>query len=137
MNPLSLAAGREVNADPQIFWSDRLQVFGRGVFNHDRAYDGAHEANYVQQFDPGNTIAKITASGLWVPTKRTAVTSGGGATAQAIPVVNARFFKAGDTISVGADTGKTIASVNYSTNTITVSDTAFTFANNEAVIGSG
>lgn len=100
------------------------------------AYDGAN-TSYERELRKGTIMAKITSSGQWVPCKRTVVATGGGATAQAIPVVDARAFKAGDTISVGSDTGKTIASVNYSTNTITVSDTAFAFADGEAVIGSG
>lgn len=107
-----------------------------GVVDATYAYDGSH-TGYPQRLRAGTLMAQITASKQWVPCKRTAVTPAGGATAQAIPVVDASLFKAGDTITVGSDTGKTIASVNYSTNTITVSDTAFAFANDAVVFGSG
>jgi hypothetical protein len=108
-------------------------VEGQGVIDASKAYDGAN-TNYEDELRPGTPMARITSSKLWVPCKRTSVATGGGATAQAIPVVNARAFRVGDVISVGADSGKTIASINYASNTITVSDSAFTFADGEAVI---
>lgn len=111
-------------------------VYVSGVVDATYAYDGSN-TSYEQRLRAGLLMAQITSSKLWVPCKRTQVTPAGAATAQAIPVVDASCFKAGDTISVGSDTGKTIAGVNYSTNTITVSDTAFAFGNDEAVIGSG
>lgn len=107
--------------------------YERGVIDSTNAYDGAN-TSYERELRPGLIMARVTSSKKWVPCKRTTVATGGGATAQAIPVVDARAFKAGETISVGSDTGKTIASVNYSTNTITVSDSSFTFADGEAVI---
>jgi hypothetical protein len=39
----------------------------------------------------------------------------------------------GDVITVGADTTKTISAIDYTTNTITVSDAAFTVADNDVV----
>lgn len=126
----SVGGTRTINALPTVPF-----VKIDGVIDATYAYDGSND--YPYELREGCLMAKITASGKWVPVKRTNVTADGGATATAIPVVNAAFFKVGDTITVGGDSGKTITAVNYSTNTITVSGSAFTFANDEAVIASG
>ncbi len=106
-------------------------IYGRGVIDAARAYNGAN-TNYESQIFPGTPLGRIAATKLWVPCKRTAVTASGGATSASVPVVDARNFRAGDTITVGGDTGLTISSVNYSTNTIVLSG-SITFANDEAV----
>lgn len=96
------------------------------------AYDGSN-TGYERTLRPGTLMARITATKLWVPCKRTQTNAG--ATSAAVTVDNAAFFKAGDKISVGADTNLTVSSVNYGTNTITLSG-SITYADNEAVIGS-
>lgn len=116
-----------------ILISEKAIQYTRGRFNESKAYDGAN-TGYEDELREGTLLGVITASNLWVPCKRTTVTSGGGATAAVIPVVDARAFRVGDTISVGADTGKVILSVDYAANTITITTAAFTFANSEAVV---
>lgn len=116
-----------------VLFSTKGVIYGQGVVDATKAYDGSN-TNYEDELRPGTPMGRITASKLWVPCKRTTVATGGGGTSQSIAVVDARAFRAGDTISVGADTGKTIASVNYASNTITISESAFTFADGEAVI---
>lgn len=94
--------------------------------------DGAN-GNFSYEIRAGWLMGRVTASGRWVPCKRTTVTPSGGATGTEVPVVNAAAFRVGDVISVGADTNKTITAINYGTNVITVSG-SFAFANNEAVV---
>ena len=120
------------NTPRNVLYSDKGVIYGQGVVNAALAYDGSN-TGYEGELRAGTPLGQITATKLWVPCKRTTVTSGGGATSANVPVVDARAFRAGDTISVGADTGLTVASVNYSTNTITVGS-SFTFANSEAVV---
>ncbi len=96
------------------------------------AYDGSN-TGYERTLRPGTIMARITATKLWVPCKRTQTNAG--ATSAEVTVDNAAFFKAGDKISVGADTNLTISSVDYGTNTITLSG-SITYADNEAVVGS-
>jgi hypothetical protein len=120
------------NTPRDVLLSSKGVIYGRGVIDSAKAYDGAYTL-YEDQIRAGTPLGQITASKLWVPCKRTTVTANGGATSANIPVVDARAFRAGDTISVGADTGLVIASVNYATNTITVGN-SFTFANSEAVV---
>ena len=117
-----------------------IRLPGGAIIDATYAYDGKHtdRETHIRQ---GTPLAKITASNLWVPTKRTTVSAGGSGsgagTSQEIPVVDSRAFKAGDTISVGGDTGLTVSSVDYDNDIITVSDSAFSYSTGEAVIGSG
>jgi hypothetical protein len=80
----------------------------------------------------GWLVGRVTATGRWTPCKRTQVNQAG-ATGTAFVVDNAAAFRVGDVISVGNDINKTISAVDYTTNTITVGGSAFTFADNEAV----
>jgi len=96
------------------------------------AYDGTN-TGYERTLRPGTLMARITASKLWVPCKRTQTNAG--ATSASVTVDNASFFRAGDKISVGSDTNLTVSSVDYGTNTIVLSG-SITYADNEAVIGS-
>lgn len=104
--------------------------FGRGVINHLLAYNGA-DTGYESRIWSGTPFAMITTTKLWVPCKRTTVTSAGGATATAVPVVDARAFKVGDVISVGSNTGWTITAINYTTNTLT--GASITFSSSDVV----
>jgi len=97
------------------------------------AIDGSN--TYTDEIREGTLMARITATSQWVPCKRTQVNDTG-ATAASFIVDNAAFFAAGDTITVGGDTGLTIDSVNYTTNTITLTG-SITFADNDIVIASG
>ncbi len=103
--------------------------YGRGVIDATNAYDGAN-TSHEDEFRPGTIMAQVTATKLWVPCKRTAVTGSG--TLTALVVDDARAFKAGDIISVGADTSITISAINYGTNTMTIAST--TVLAGEAVV---
>lgn len=92
-----------------------------GIIDATYAYDGSN-TDYETQLRPGCLMAQITSSKLWVPLKRSTLTDDV-STSATVPVTNAAFFKAGDTVTVGATAGKTIASVNYSTNVITLTST--------------
>lgn len=67
----------------------------------------------------GVLMAKITASGLYIPVKRCTLVSGGGAATATAVVSNAELFKVGDEVGDGT-TKQTVQSIDYSTNTITV-----------------
>jgi len=115
-----------------VLLSTKGLIYGRGILDASKAYDGAN-VGCEDEIRAGTPLGQITATKLWVPCKRTTVTADGGATSETVPVVDARAFRVGDTISVGADTGLTITSIDYSANEITVEE-SFTFANSEAVV---
>ena len=71
------------------------------IFDATYAWDAGH-VGYERYLRPGTPIAMITASGLWVPTKRSKA-NGRGAASTSLIVDNAAFFKAGDTISIGGN----------------------------------
>lgn len=85
----------------------------------------------------GWLMGRITATGKYVPLRRTQVNMAD-ATTTSLVVDNSYPFKAGDTISIGSDTGVAVSAVDYTTHTLTIASTAV--ADNEAVIvadGSG
>lgn len=111
-----------------VLVSPNLALFVSGMIDADEAYDGGN-TGYERELRPGTMMAQITASKLWVPCRRTTTTTTG--TVTSLVVVDARHFKAGDTITIGADTGVAVSAVNYSTNTLTIAST--TVASGEAV----
>ena len=78
--------------------SDLEDAPNGAIFDATYAWDAGH-VDYERYLRPGTPIAMITASGLWVPTKRSKA-NGGGAGATSLIVDNAAFFKTGDTISI-------------------------------------
>src|SRR5579871_1720321 len=102
-------------------------IYGRGGFDATKAYNGI-DTGYESRIWAGTPLGQITASELWVACKQTAVTSSGGATSANVPVLDARAFRAGDVVTIGSNAGCTISSVNYGTNTLTVSS-SITFSN--------
>lgn len=97
--------------------------------------DGGNTNTY--DLRAGWLLGRITATGKYVPLKRTQVNLSD-ATVTALVVDNSYPFVVGDVITVGADTGITITAINYTTHTLTIASTAV--ANNEAVFaedGSG
>lgn len=118
-----------------IFWQTGGERYLDGpiVIDATYAYDGSN-TGYETELRVGTLLGQCTTSKLWVPLKRTAVNDSG-ATANNFVVDNAALFKAGDTITVGTD-DVTIDSINYSTNTITLTS-SITFADNDAVVGRG
>jgi len=83
-------------------------------------YDGAN-ASFETLFRAGCIMAQNTSTKKYVPCKRT-LANGAGSTSTALTVDNAQFFKAGDALQIGSTTG-TIASINYTTNVITLTAT--------------
>lgn len=81
---------------------DLVDAPNGAIFDASYAWDAGH-VNYERYLRPGTPISMITASGLWVPTKRTKANGAGGASTSLI-VDNAAFFKAGDTISIQSRT---------------------------------
>lgn len=105
--------------------------YGRGVIDASVAIDGQN-TSHTDELRPGLVLGMVTATKLWRPCPQTTVTPAGGATSANVPVVNATSFNVGDTITVGANTNQTIASINYATNVITLSG-SITFSNSDVV----
>lgn len=129
-NPLPGQRTGIVTSPRDVLFSTQSVRYGRGVIDSSNAYDGAN-TSHEDEFRPGTILALVTASKKWVPCKRTRVTSTGGATSTALPVVDARAFKVGDTITVGSSTGIAITAINFATNVLTIAST--TFANSAVV----
>jgi hypothetical protein len=68
----------------------------------------------------GRVLGKITASSKFAPYASTTLTVQAAAGATAITVADASAFIAGDTIIIGSEAAKTIQSINYATNVITL-----------------
>jgi hypothetical protein len=130
--------GRTITPREIAFGSDNLEIFPGGVvINGTIGIDGAN-TNFTNEIRAGWALGRITSTGKYVPCKRSQV-NGTSGSVTSIVVDNAAAFAVGDTITVGADTGKVITAINYGTNTITWSG-AITVADNEEVFaedGSG
>jgi hypothetical protein len=68
----------------------------------------------------GRVLGKISASSKYAPYASTALTVQAAAGTLTITVADASAFIAGDTIIIGTESAKTIQSVNYATNVITL-----------------
>lgn len=90
--------------------------------------DGGFSPTY--DLRPGWLLGRITATGLYVPLKRTTTTTTGTVTSAVL--VNSYAFKVGDVVSIGSDTGITISAIDYDTHTITIASTAI--SSGEAVV---
>lgn len=112
-----------------VLVSPNNALFVGGMIDSDESYDGAN-TGYERELRPGTIMGQITATKLWVPCRRTTCTVTG--TVTALTVTDARHFKTGDSISVGADTGLAVSAVNYATNTLTIPSTAV--VSGEAVV---
>jgi len=77
-----------------------------GVIDATYAYDGAN-TNYEDELRSGLVMARITASKLWVPCKRSAASAAGTASTS-LAVTDARTFKAGETVQIGGNSTKDI-----------------------------
>lgn len=120
-------AGRTVTHRNVLRSPDHV-LFTHGMIDSSEAYDGAN-TGYEKELRPGTPMGQITATKLWVPCRRTTTTTTG--TVTSLVVVDARAFKAGDTITIGDDTGVAVSAVNYTTNTLTIAST--TVASGDAV----
>lgn len=114
---------RDVLASPEHV------LYHHGMIDASEAYDGKN-TGYEKELRPGTPLGQITASKQWVPCRRSAA-NGAGSSATALIVDDARTFKAGDDIAIGATSG-TISSVNYGTETITLT-AAKTWSDGDAV----
>lgn len=110
-----------------------IHAAGPVVIDSAVAIDGGNTSR-TDELLAGCLMAQNTASGKWAPLKRTTVESGGGAGATTCVLTVARFFKAGDLITIGADNVE-ILTINYSTRAITFAAT--TIADGEVVIARG
>lgn len=129
-NPLpGFRSGRSV-VTRNIFWTDQRRDFVMGLIDSGNAYDGSN-TNYEDELREGLVLARITSTKKWVPCKRTRANGAGSATATLV-VYDARTFKTSDTLKVGSNNTCAISSINYSTNTITLSATK-TWSDGDAV----
>jgi hypothetical protein len=94
--------------------------YARGVIDATYSIDGKN-TGYTRELRAGIPMARITASKLWVPCKRTLVNGAG--TLTALVVDNSSFFQVGDTITVGADTTVSVTAIDYTTDTLTIAST--------------
>ena len=118
-SPPGQRSGLSVN--PRDVLLSTLVLYVQGQIDSANSYDGGN-TGFETELRPGLMLARITSSKKWVPVKRTTA-NGAGSTATALIVVDARPFKAGETLMVGANAGCVISAINYSTNTITLSAT--------------
>jgi len=134
-NPVSGSRTIRSYTPRDIYYTKELKPgMDGGRIDSTYAIDGGN-TGFTDELRPGTLMGRITANGQWVACKRTQVNAAG-ATAASFAVDDARAFMAGDTITVGGDTGLTILSINYGTNTITLTG-SITFADNDAVFASG
>lgn len=105
---------------PLASMAGAVQLPGGVVIDATNAYDGSN-TSFETLIRAGWILAQNTSTKKYVPCKRTQA-NGAGSSATALIVDNAAAFKAGDALQIGATTG-TISSVNYSTNTITLTAT--------------
>lgn len=91
------------------------------TLDKDASYDGARGTGYEKYIRGGCFLAY--SSSLWAPCKRTKA-NGSGSSSTALTVDNATHFKAGDSIIIGYQAAQAIVSINYSTNTITLTSAA-------------
>jgi hypothetical protein len=115
-SPPGQRSGLSVN--PRDVLLSTLVLYVMGQIDSANAYDGGN-TGFETEIRPGMILARITSSKKWVPVKRTTATSG--VTGTALVVADARAFKVGETLMVGANAGCVISAINYSTNTITLS----------------
>lgn len=94
-----------------------IELPGPITIDGTNSQDGANTGR-VDELRAGWLMAQITATKKWVPCKRSQA-NGAGSSATALIVDNAGAFIAGETLQIGSTTG-VISSVNYSTNTITL-----------------
>jgi hypothetical protein len=132
MNELPGQRITDVGTTPRQFLlttHDAVELPGPIVLDHVNGYDGANTGR-EDELRAGQLMAKVTATGLWVPVKRTQVNGTSGANTEII-LDDASAFQVGDVVTIGADTAITITAINYTTNTITITST--TVADNDPV----
>ena len=120
-------------------------VLDAGTATYPRSNDGGN-TSYEYELRAGWVMAQVTASKKWVPCKLTTIAAGGsgsgsGAGSAVIPVVDASAFYAGETISIQPrQTGvtmaritRTISSIDYANNLITVSGNAIQYGTGDEI----
>lgn len=115
----------------EIAWGGvPLEILPGGIIlDGTNGIDGGN-TGYTNEIRPGWALGRITATGKYVPCKRTTTTTTG--TVTSVVLVNSYPFKVGDAVDIGADTNITISAIDYTTHTITIAST--TVASGEAVV---
>lgn len=98
-----------------------IPLAGPNVLDSVNAYDGGN-TNRVDEIRAGWLMAQHTATTKWSPCKRTRANGAGVATATLV-VSNAAAFQVGEKLQVGSNANCVISTINYLTNTITLSAT--------------
>lgn len=114
-----------------LFDTAHPAIVVQGVLDSSASIDGGN-TNRTNRIRAGWLLGQNSTTKKWTPLKRSAI-NGTAGSVQSFVVDNSYPFKVGDVITVGGDTGKTISAINYGTHTITVSDSAFTVADNDDV----
>lgn len=81
---------------------------------------GQYTAN-IKLLKSGTVMAKVTATGLYGPVKKTTVAANAALGATAVVLTDAAFFQVNDSVIIGTEAANTITAIDYATNTITVS----------------
>jgi hypothetical protein len=74
----------------------------------------------VKLLKSGTVMAKVTATGLHGPVKKTTVSANAALGATDVVLTNAAFFQVNDSVIIGTEAAKVISAIDYGTNTITV-----------------
>lgn len=122
-------AGRSVTPREISAGGGPLELKPGGIILGSTAIDGGN-TGYTYEIRAGWALGRISATGKYVPCKRTTTTSSGAVIS--LVVVNSYPFKVGDAVDIGADTNITISAIDYTTHTITIAST--TVASGEAVV---
>lgn len=130
MSQLPGLGAAQTSVPREVLYSSEGAITGPIVLDGTIGIDGRSP---TQTFDvrAGWLLGRVTATGRFVPCKRTTVNNANG-TGTSFVVANSSAFRAGDVITVGTSTNLTISSVNYTANSITVA-TSFTWTNGAAV----
>ncbi len=93
-----------------------IELPAGGTLDGTNGNDGGNTITYDVR--AGWALGKITATGLYVPCKRTRATAAG-SSSTSLAVTNAGAFKANDSIKVGANAAQAIVSISGNTITLT------------------
>lgn len=102
-----------------------------GALDSAKGIDGGNTPTY--DIREGWLLGLITAAKQWVPLKRTTA-NGAGVASTSLIVANSHAFRAGDQVVVGVNPAQPIVSVNYTTQTITLTN-AISWSNLDVVRG--
>ncbi len=130
MSQLPGFGASQTSVPREVLYSSEGAITGPIVLDGSVGIDGRSP---TQTYDlrAGWLLGRVTATGRFVPCKRTTVNNANG-TGTSFVVTNSSAFRAGDVITVGSSSNLTISSVNYTSNSITVAS-SFTWTNGASV----